>query len=192
MAQTAANVSTGKPLVTGGVLTAPLGTALPTDDATALNVAFTAVGYAGDGGVVRSESRSSDKKKAWGGDVVFTAQTDYEVTYKLTLIEHFNPEVHKLVHGASNVVVTAATVSTGTKVKISGNSAVLDRKEWIFEMPAGAAKTRHVIPIGQITEVGDVSYVDSDLIAYEITVSCYPDATGNAYYEYLNDGRTNP
>lgn len=190
MAQTAANVSTGKPLATGGVLTAPLGTALPTDEATALNAAFLAVGYAGDGGVVRSEARSNDKKKAWGGSVVYTAQTDYEVTYKLTLIEHYNPNVHKLVHGESNVVVTPATATVGTKAKISGNASQLDHKEWVFEMPAGAAKTRHVIPDGQITEVGDVSYVDDELIAYEITVSCYPDALGNPYYEYLNDGRT--
>jgi hypothetical protein len=181
-------VSTGKPLVTGGALVAPLSTALPADATTALNVAFLGIGYIGDGGVTRSESRSSDKKKAWGGNVVYSAQTDYGVTYKLTLIEHFNPLTHKLMHGTSNVTVTAATASKGTQIKIAGNSKVLDHNEWVFEMPDGPAKTRHVIPDGQITETGDVVYVDSDLIAYEATITCYPDASGNSYYEYLDDG----
>ena len=40
MAQNASNVAAAVPLVSGGILAAPKGTALPTDETTALNAAF--------------------------------------------------------------------------------------------------------------------------------------------------------
>lgn len=188
MANKVSNVAAAKPAATGGVLVAPIGTALPVDEAAAPNVAFKSLGYAGEGGVTRAESRSTDKKKAWGGSIVKSLQTEYGVTYKVILIEHYNPDVQTAIHGAGSVTITAATVSTGTKIAIAGNSATLPRQSWIFEMFDGPAKTRHVLPNAQITEVGDVVYDSGDLIAYEATIDCFEDATGKSYYEYLNDG----
>ena len=51
MAQTAQNVTAASPISTGGILVAPKGTALPTDTDTALNAAFKALGYVGEGGI---------------------------------------------------------------------------------------------------------------------------------------------
>ena len=44
MANTATNVSTGKPNISGAVYVAPMGTTLPTDATTALDEAFTCLG----------------------------------------------------------------------------------------------------------------------------------------------------
>ena len=54
MANTALNVSTGKPRVTGGVYRAPVGTTLPEDATTALGNSFVSLGYISTDGVTQS------------------------------------------------------------------------------------------------------------------------------------------
>lgn len=188
-APTAANVIVGKPLATGGVLVAPKGTALPTDTAAAPNVAFIGTGYIGEDGVTQTIGTDTTDVVAWGGDTVRTVQTSHTLTYQFAFLET-NPEVLKLVYGDSNVTVTAATVTLGTRTATLVNSATLPRKSYVLEIKDGNAKVRVVIPDGQITEVGDVTYVHSDALKYEVTITCYPDATGNKAYIYSDDGVT--
>lgn len=188
MANSVANVAVGKPKVTGGAFRAPIGTALPTNSSTALNVAFKGLGYVGEEGVVFAPARSTDKKKAWGGDIVKVLQTEYSETWQFTLIEYRNAEVQKLVFGDSNVTVTAATVSAGTLLAVKHNGDVLPRQEFVFEMFEGAATDRVVLPNAQVTEVGEVTYSDEEIIAYPVTVEAFEDATGNNSYEYSDDG----
>ena len=70
------NVSAGKAKVGGAVSRAPLGTALPTTAAAALNEAFKNLGYISDAGMVNSGAISNTAIKAWGGDTVLNIQTD--------------------------------------------------------------------------------------------------------------------
>lgn len=190
MANTASNVVAGKPLATGGVLIAPTGTALPTDVTTALNAAFKAAGYVGEDGLTETIERSSESIRAWGGDTVKRVQTEFEVTYSLTFIESLNSEVLKTVFGDANVVTTAATASTGTLQAVKINSAELPEKEFVFEIRDGAAKVRVVIPRGKVTEVGETTYSDGEVIGYEVTITALPDASGNQAYKYSDDGKT--
>ena len=44
---------------------------------------------------------------------------------------------------------------------------------------------RVVIPDGKVSEVGDITYSDSDAIGYEITLSAMPDEDGVLHYEYI-------
>ncbi len=50
MGNDAKNVSVGKPLATGAIFVAPIGTTAPTDAKTALNEAFKCVGYVSEDG----------------------------------------------------------------------------------------------------------------------------------------------
>ena len=59
MANNVANVVAGKPLAAGGVWIAPLGTALPTDETTALNAAFKSAGYIGEDGLTETIERAT-------------------------------------------------------------------------------------------------------------------------------------
>ena len=183
-----ANVAVGKPKATGGAFRAPLGTALPVDSTTALNAAFKGLGYVGEEGVEFNPARSTDKKKAWGGDIVKVLQTEYSETWTFTLIEYRNAEVQKAVFGDDNVTVTTATATTGTKLAIKHNGDVLRNEEYVFEMFEADGTTRVVLPNAQITEVGAVSYVDAEVIAYPVTVEAFEDAAGNNSYEYTDDG----
>ena len=54
MSNNALNVSAGKPMLTGAIWTAPLGTALPTSTTEALDAAFKCLGYCSDDGLTNS------------------------------------------------------------------------------------------------------------------------------------------
>jgi hypothetical protein len=185
------NVVSGKPLATGGIWGGPLGTALPADEAVALNAALKAYGYIGEDGLTETIGRSTEKVKAWGGDTVKVVQTDGSVTYQFTFIESMNAEVLKTVFGASNVTVTAATPTAGTKFAVKRNvSEQLAHQVFIFEIKDGPARKRIVVPDGQVTEVGDVTYNDGGVISYQVTVEAFFNpAIGGQSVEYSDNGK---
>lgn len=173
-------VVAGKPLATGGILAGPTSTIGPTDAAAALNVGFLALGYVGEDGLTETTDRSTDKVRAWGGDTVKVLQTDFSVTYAFTLLQATDTDVLKAVYGASNVTTTAATTTAGTLNSVKLNAATLPRQSFVFEVRDGNAKIRIYVPQGQITEVGDVVYNDSEVVGYAVTVEAFRDATLNA------------
>lgn len=188
MPNTSTNVVSGKPLATGGILIAPLGTVVPTGVTPAPLPAFVGAGYIGEDGVTEGGERSTEKIKAWGGDTVKVVQTDHSLTYSFTFIETLNSGVLKAVYGDANVTTTPASASAGTlhTVKVTGDT--LPHRSFVFEIKDGDARIRIVVPNGQITEVGEITYSDSEVIGYEVTVECFADASGVKAFKYLDDG----
>lgn len=178
---TASNVSAGKPLTTGAIWVAPLGTSLPTDTSTALNAAFKCLGYCSDDGLTNSTNLESETIKAWGGDSVLTIQKSKDDTFKFTLIEVLNVDVLKFVYGSTNV---SGDLSTGITVNV--NNADVEEKSIVIDMIMrdNTAK-RVVIPAAKISDVGDITYSDSDAVGYETTVATSPDSNANTHYEYI-------
>ena len=176
----AQNVSTGKPNIAGAIYRAPLGTALPTSVDEALSEAFADLGYISDAGVTNSNKRSSENIKAWGGDTVLTSQTEYADNFQMVFIEAKNINVLATVYGETNV---SGDIDTGIVVK--ANSAELDRASYVIDTILNGAKKRMVIPDASISEVGDVVYVDNDVIGYDTTLAALPDEAGNTHYEYI-------
>ncbi|POH63957.1 hypothetical protein C3B59_10460 [Cryobacterium zongtaii] len=189
MPNIADNAIVGKPAVSGGILVAPVATALPTDESTPPNAAFDSVGYLGDSGFSRQEKLDSELKRAWGGDPLVTIVKSTDYTAKFTLAEYLNAITQALIYGDDNVTFTAATVAAGNKLAIVGKSAASPHKAWIIEVFSGAAKGRIVFPDAQITERDDVEYKDDDIAARGVTITLFPDAEGNYFYEYWDDGR---
>jgi hypothetical protein len=181
MANIAANVSAGKPAIAGAVFRAVKGTTAPTDATTALDAAFKALGYCGEDGLVNSNSPSMSNIKAWGGDIVLTVQEEKEDTFQLTLIESLNAEVIKAVYGSTNV---SGSLATGLEVKANAKSP--EEGVWAIDMVMnGGILKRIVVPHGTISEIGDITYTDSDAVGYEITITATPDSNGNTHYEYI-------
>ena len=181
MANTANNVSTGKPKVSGAVFRAPLGSTLPTDATTALDNAFVAMGYVNEDGLTNDSSVESDNVKAWGGDIVYSMQTDRVDTFSFTCLESMNLEVLKAFYGDDNVTGTLAN-----GVTVNANSEELGGHCWVFDMVLrGGGMKRIVVPNGMVSETGEVVYVDNEPIGYQLTITAMPDTSGNTHYEYI-------
>lgn len=181
MANTATNVSTGKPNPTGAVYVAPMGTTLPTDATTALDAAFTCLGYVSEDGLENSNELDMSEIKEWGGLTVYRSLSGLEDTFALTLIESENVDVLKAVYGDTNV-----TTDADGNVTVNVKADDPQEKVWVFEMKLrGARAKRIVIPDGAVTAREAITYNASDAIGYGITVSAYPDASNQTHVEYI-------
>lgn len=181
MANTATNVSTGKPNISGAVYTAPIGTTIPTDATTALDAAFVSLGYVSEDGLSNNNELSVEAIKAWGGNIVLRSLTEMNDEFSLVLIETENVDVLKAVYGDANVTVDASGNAT-----IDVKAEDPEERIWVFELALrGGRAKRIVIPDGAITSRDEISYNDADAIAHGITISAYPDSTGSTHKEYL-------
>lgn len=176
-----ANVTFGKPGVSGPISSAPVGTALPTDAVTELNVAFKKLGYISEDGLVNENSPESEVIKGWGGNVILVAQTGKQDIFRYTMVEVLNIDVMKEVYGSDNVT---GAIETGITIK-SNNKELAPRSLVVDMLLKGDVAKRIVIPKAYVTEIGEIAYNDSDAVGYEITILAVEDATGQTHYEYI-------
>lgn len=179
---TATNVSTGKPKISGAVYRAPKGSTLPTNATGALDAAFIGMGYCSEDGLTNSNAPSMSATKAWGGDIVMQSQEEKEDTFGLTLIESLNIDVLKAIYGSSNV--TGSALASG--IRVAANRGEPEEGAWVIDMiMRGGVLKRIVIPDAVVTDIGEITYNDTDPVSYELTLSAFPDSDGNTHYEYI-------
>ena len=177
----AANVTTGKRRVDGGIYFAPAGTTLPTDATTALAAAFKNLGYVSEDGVTNSLSKETTEIKEWGGAVVDNVQTGYTDTFSLTFIESMNVDTLKAIFGNSNVSESSGAIT------VTVNASEAPSGVYVIDMiQKGNKLKRIVIPNGKVSELGDIVYKADEAVGYDVTIAASLDASGNTHYEYIS------
>lgn len=179
------------PRVSGSILRAPIGTALPTTsyaDITGGANGFKDLGFANDAGLRQREERTGTDVFVWGGDLAGTLQERYSRTMTFTLMQFMNTDVLATAYGINNVSVVAATATQGKEIAVKLNPTLLDTVSWVFDGFYQENLVRIVIPIGRVTQVGDVDLTHKSYATFECTLKAYPDSEKNHGYMYLNDG----
>jgi len=181
MAGTASNVTTGKPKTGGAVFMAPVGTTAPTDAKTALDNAFTDLGFVSEDGVTESVTISTTNIKEWGGGIVLVTQDEKTATLKFKLIEYLNANVQKFVNGDDNVT---GTLVAGMHIAVNGDEAD-ERILVIDQIMRNDTPFRIVIPRAQISEIGEVTYKSNEAVGYDVTVTAIKDDNGDYFHKYI-------
>ncbi|MGW4028254.1 phage tail tube protein [Streptomyces sp. NPDC004838] len=159
---------------------APVGSTAPTDTTTAWAAAWKAAGLLSEDGASESRDQDSTDHYAWGGVLVRTTRGKHKRQIKVTCLED-NLVVFGLVNPGSTAVTTTGTTTRTVKVPTS------DPRAFGLELRDGDIVKRRVIPKGEVDEVGEVTLSDSELTAYELTITVYPAADKTLYIDITDD-----
>lgn len=166
MALTSDNVRVA---VTGLVAVGPTSADAPTNSGSTLDTDLVDLGYVGESGVEENRERTTKDLKAWqNGAIVRTVVVDGKYTLKFTMIETTSATMETFY--GSTVQDADATDGRIDVVPTSTGG----RKSWVVDVVDGSDAKRIYIAEGEVTEVGTVTYVNSDTIGYPITVTGYP------------------
>lgn len=171
---TSDNVRVG---VTGAIYVAPAGTTLPTDATSALNAAFDELGYVDENGVTETQGETITNIKAWQNSaVVRKILTEHDVTYQFAALET-NPTVLEAYYG---------NYTDGPDGVVEIRGEVAPNVCWVIDVLDGDSTTRIVVPDGQITQRGAVTYGATDAVKYNMTLTAFPDDSEVKAYLYYN------
>lgn len=184
---TGVSVAASKPKVGGGMYYAPLGTALPVDESTALAAGYKALGPISEDGIQPSRDMNVEKVREWNGKVLADLLTEDSRSFEVTLYGVHDTDVNAFLFG-SNAVVTPATVSSGKKIAIQDKGGKPADAVLVFDMVHGAKKHRAIVPVAGATITGEAPWGSNGLKAYTLTIEAKDDASGTRVYEYLDDG----
>jgi hypothetical protein len=158
--------------VTGEVYVGPTSAAAPTDPDTAPPVGFAGLGFVSEDGVTETRDRSTNDIKAWqNAATVRTVVTDATLTYQFTMIETSKATV-ELFYG------TTVDDEDGSFGIVPANTG--GRKSFVIDVIDGDQIIRTYVPSGEVTEVGDRVYSSGEAIGYDVTITAYPNAAGEA------------
>jgi hypothetical protein len=179
MANNAGKVFVGKPLVSGGIFAAPVGSTLPTDATTALDAAFLPVGYITQAGLTKTIKRDTATIYAWGGDIIAVPQKTFSEDFKFQMAEYLNPVPAGVIFGEDNVTSTTTTGTDTLAITVTSEDAV--HHAYVFEMKQGEGRVRIAVPDAVISATGDVVFKDDDVAFQEITITAFTDGTAFSY-----------
>ena len=180
------------PRVTGSVMrTTSIATPaqLPTSSWGTVDSSFTDLGYTDETGLKQKEERSNTDVFSWGGALVGTLQEKYSRTMSFKLLQFINTKVLQTTYGTGNVsYATQSGQAPGAEWVVQMNPSLLDTCSWVFDGFYMNRLVRVVIPIGRVTQIGDVDLTHKAFMMSDCTLKAFPDNAGNHGYLYLNNG----
>lgn len=179
-----ANVSVGKGLQGGYVLSGPITAELPTGTDWVPGPEFVNLGYISEDGITFSASGNSSTIPDMNGDTVVTSSSGRAETAAFTLIEVMRNALAE-VYGQSNVTDEDGMIT------VLHNSLEHEARVYVFLLLLrDGRKMISVIPNGQVTEIGDLAVNSSNVFGRQITVQALPDENGNNMIDYIESTET--
>lgn len=191
MAVNSQNILVGTPdqLTTGAILSAPIGTTLPTSAVDTLDAAFEDCGYISSDGLQLTPSISTADINDWSGALVRRLIQTFDGTLTWQHLETNEASLGNA-FGTDNVTATAATSGHGNQLAAQLGAHLPAARSWVFKIKDGDTRALIVVPNGQITNVDAVTFSASDAVKWAVTLSAYADSAGQNIYIYTDDGQT--
>lgn len=155
----------------------------PTDAASAWASGWYDVGYIDDKGVTESYSDQTTDVIAWQTHLLIRRIiSKSEATFKFTMLETKQTTL-ELFHKSSTMsqsggVYQLSVVNPGSEIRAFG-----------FDIIDGTKHTRIYVPTGEVTQRGNVDYKANGAIAYEVTVTAYPNSSGAVATKFSADAQ---
>ena len=186
MATSTTNVSTAKGVAGGYFFSAPIGTALPQSYDDTLDSAFVDLGFLSDDGLAMSNEEDSEDFHDLNGDTIYSASSSRTETLTCTLVET-KAATLKEFWGQDNVTDENGLITeTHTSKDRPSRVYVFD-----FVLRDGR-RGRLIVCNGKVTEIGEETYVSSELLGREITVTANAGADGWSVRRFIESTETQP
>lgn len=167
--------------ITGELFVAPVGSTAPTDATSALDAAWLGLGYVGEDGVTEAYDETIEEIVAWqNAAVVRSNTTESKATLKLKLIET-KKRTLELYHKGSTVV------TNGAEYKIDVKTPTTDLRAFVLQVVDGTKDLRIYVPTGEVTERGEIVYANGEPVGFEVTLTCYPNASNVVLTKFSDD-----
>lgn len=155
---------------------------LPTDGTSALNASlYKEIGALTADGITDSTSQDFNDIFMWQGNALAASLPgEYTKTFQFAAMET-NLITLGVAYSGSTITQTAEGVTIAEK------PPARDVRAWVFHGVDGARKQRIVVPLGQVSERGDVVWSSQDVTVFQWTVKCFVDGSGNVAYRYFVD-----
>jgi len=192
MAVNPENVWTGGPDqdVTGAVSTAPVGVDVPTGVEGPISDNAKATGYLDEDGLTLSLDESFVNIPDWSGNIVRKVKESFDGTLAYNHLE-LNAESLRDFFGDANVDLSEGT-NGKQLIKVQINGQDLPIKARYYRIKDGKRRALLFLPRSQVTERGDVQWLNNQAVKLPVTVSTYPDTDGNSAYLFLENGEIVP
>ena len=179
------NVSVGKGAAGAYAWIAPYGTALPTDNTTAIAPTYKVLGFIDENGVTFADSTSPTDYNDMSGNAIATTPGAVTKTASFVPVE-LKKSTLDIIYGAANVEDAEGVIEYTDKGP--------DQTLWtiVFDFVLGAdRKWRVVVPQCRLKEMADLTINYQTLVGRQNTMAVLYDSTIQGYYKgYLDSTET--
>ncbi|MFI8942764.1 phage tail protein [Streptomyces syringium] len=164
----------------GGGWVAGTGTAAPASPLVQPVAPWEPLGAVSDDGLTYGFDEDSQEFTPWGLTSPFRTQITKSVrTFKMTLWETARVAVQSVMY---RIPAADLTPVSGKTSFAETASPTPDRRAWWFVVLDGDSARGFYVPEGEVSDRSDVSFKQNEMSGYEITITAYPDASGNTVY----------
>ncbi|MFG3046222.1 phage tail protein [Streptomyces sp. NPDC048241] len=166
----------------GAGFVAATGTSAPTSPLVQPPAPWKPLGAVSDDGLTYGFDEDSQEFTPWGLTSPFRTQITKSVrTFKLTLWETARVAVQSIMYRIPEGDLTPDGVSGITSFAETA-SPQPDRRAWFFSVFDGDTARGFYVPQGEVSDRSDVTFKQDEMSGYEITITAYPDESGNTVY----------